>query len=50
MEREVHRGGLDFLGSTRVGCIRARRVVSEEAARAVLGDEGGEGGPGPPAV
>ena len=41
---------LDFLGSTRVGCIRARRVVPEEAARAVLGDEGEEGGPGPPVV
>ena len=41
---------LDFLGSTRVGCIRARRVVPEEAARAGSGDEGEEGGPGPPAV
>ena len=41
---------LDFLGSTRVGCIRARRVVPEEAARAVSGDGGEEGGPGPPVV
>ena len=41
---------LDFLGSTRVGCIRARRVVPEEATRAGSGDEGEEGGPGPPAV
>ena len=41
---------LDFLGSTRVGCIRTKRVVPEEAARAGSGDEGEEGGPGPPAV
>ena len=41
---------LDFLGSTRVGCIRARRVVPEEAARAVSGDEGEGGGPGLPVV
>ena len=41
---------LDFLGSTRVGCVRARRVVPEEAARAASGDEGEEGGPGPPVV
>ena len=38
MEGEVHRAVVDFLSSTRVGCIRARRVVPEEAARAVLGD------------
>ena len=33
---------LDFLGSTRVGCISARRTVPEEAVRADLstGDEG----------
>ena len=42
---------LDFLGSTRVGCIRVRSTVPEEAARADLsaGGGGGEGGPGPPA-
>ena len=41
---------LDFLANTRVGCIRSRRVVPEEATRAGSGDEGEEGGPGPPAV
>ena len=44
---------LDFLGSTRVGCISARRAVPEEVDRADLGnvgDEGEAGGPGPPAM
>ena len=43
---------LDFLGSTRVGCISARRTVPEEAVRVALsaGDEGEEGGPGPPVM
>ena len=42
---------LDFLGSTRVGCIRVRSTVPEEAARADLSAGGGgeEGGSGPPA-
>ena len=33
-----------------MGCVRERRVVPEEAARAASGDEGEEGGPGPPVV
>ena len=41
---------LAFLGSTRVGCISARRTPPEEVDGADLGDEGEEGGPGPPVV
>ena len=44
------RAVLDFLGSTRVGCINVRRTPPEEGGGADLGDEGGEGGPGPPEV
>ena len=45
---------LAFLESTRVGCISARRRLSEEVAEAESvagfgsGDEGEEGGAGPP--
>ena len=35
-----------FLGSTRVGCIS--RKLPEEVDGAGAGDEGEEGGPGPP--
>ena len=41
---------LALLGSTRVGCISARRVAPEEANGAGSEDEGEEGGPGPPAM
>ena len=41
---------LAFLGSTRVGCISARRTPPEEVDGADRGDEGEEGGPGPPVV
>ena len=41
---------LAFLGSTKVGCISARRVAPEEVSGAGSGDEGEEGGPGPPVV
>ena len=46
---------LAFLGSTRVGCTSIRRGPQEEVIRAEAaagdgsGDEGEEGGPGPPA-
>ena len=39
---------LVFLGSTRVGCINARRTPPEEVDGADWGDEREEGGPGPP--
>ena len=39
---------LAFLGSTKIGCISARRTPPEEVDGADMGDEGEEGGPGPP--
>ena len=39
---------LAFLGSTRAGGISTRRVAPEEVSGALSGDEGEEGGPGPP--
>ena len=40
---------LAFLRDTRVGCVRAERKLSEDSwARTGSGDEGEEGGPGPP--
>ena len=41
---------LAFLGSTRVGCISGRRAAPEEVDGTDLGDEGEDGGPGPPVV
>ena len=41
---------LAFLGSTRAGCISARRVAPEDADGSGRGNEGEEGGPGPPTV
>ena len=41
---------LAFLGSTRVGCISARRIAPEEVNGVGLGDEREEGGLGPPIV
>ena len=38
---------LAFLGSTRVGCISARRAPPEEVEGADFGDEGEESEPGP---
>ena len=53
LEGEVHRGGLVFLRSTRVGCISTRRKLPEERDEgwhegAGAGGEGKEGEPGPP--
>ena len=41
---------LAFLGSTRVRCISARRTPPEGVGGADWGEEGEEGGPGPPVL
>ena len=42
---------LAFLRDTRVGCMRVERRLPEDAGvRTGTGDEGEEGGPGPPGV
>ena len=42
---------LAFLRDTRVGCVRAERRLPEDAGvRTGSGDEGEEGGPGPPGL
>ena len=42
---------LAFLRDTRVGCVRVERRLPEDAGvRTGSGDEGEEGGPGPPGL
>ena len=48
MEGKVHGAVLVFLRSTRVGWISARRTPLEELDGAGWGNEGEEGGQGPP--